>query len=216
MNTSTSDIFPKDEDILFGRGGRTNHHPGNKRLREIANSYRFTYHQAKKTEKPKVSKLIVAALRTANPPSRFLRMNDDTNLWEDVGDRRAAEKVSQTLREKDKAERMECSSQGAAQEAIAVVAPFLHTSTSLRGANLSPETVGPALPDLPDTKAERMECSSQGAAEEAIAVVAPLLHTSTSLRGANLSPETAGPALPDLPDAPPPIKTQKPEDTNWI
>ena len=58
--------------------------------------------EAKKIDKPNVSKLIVCALRGANPPSRFLRMNDETSQWEDVGDRRAAEKVSQTLREKDR------------------------------------------------------------------------------------------------------------------
>mmetsp|Transcript_29739 Transcript_29739/g.63071 ORF Transcript_29739/g.63071 Transcript_29739/m.63071 type:complete len:157 (+) Transcript_29739:1037-1507(+) len=56
----------------------------------------------KKVDKPKVSKLIVSALRGSNPPSRFLRMNEETTRWEDVGDKRAAEKVSQTLREKDR------------------------------------------------------------------------------------------------------------------
>mmetsp|Transcript_26474 Transcript_26474/g.50231 ORF Transcript_26474/g.50231 Transcript_26474/m.50231 type:complete len:354 (-) Transcript_26474:96-1157(-) len=101
-NVNSSDLFPKDEDVLFGRGGRTNHHPGNKRLREIVNKYRDTYFQAKKQDKPKVSKLIVSALRSANPPSRFMRMNEETTQWEDVGDKRAAEKVSQTLREKDR------------------------------------------------------------------------------------------------------------------
>ncbi len=100
MNTST-DFFPRDEDVLFGRGGRTNHHPGNVRLRTIVNNYRYAYNQAKKVDKPQVSRLIVSALRKANPPSRFLRHNEDTGRWEDVGDKRAAEKVSQTLREKD-------------------------------------------------------------------------------------------------------------------
>lgn len=95
-------LFPRDEDVLFGRGGRTNHHPGNKRLREIVDKYRDTYHRAKKVDKPKVSKLIVGALRSARPPSRFLRMNEATTRWEDVGDKRAAEKVSQTLREKER------------------------------------------------------------------------------------------------------------------
>ncbi len=98
-------ITPRDEDVLFGRGGKTNHHPGNKRLREIVNSYRSIYRQAKKVDKPKVAKLIVGALRAASPPSRFLRVNEATNQWEDVGDRRASEKVSQSLREKDKNER---------------------------------------------------------------------------------------------------------------
>lgn len=126
-------IIPKDEDVLFGRGGRTNHHPGNLRLRQIVETYRHIYYrkyppliplkrkdtlhviffksssslihlflEAKKIDKPNVSKLIVGALRSANPPSRFLRLNEETSRWEDVGDKRAAEKVSQTLREKDR------------------------------------------------------------------------------------------------------------------
>lgn len=40
LNTDSNGMFPKDEDILFGRGGRTNHHPGNKRLRDIVIKYR--------------------------------------------------------------------------------------------------------------------------------------------------------------------------------
>ena len=97
-----STSFPTDEDVLFGRGGRTNHHPGNKRLRDIVNRYRHVYTQAKKVDKPKLSKLIVNALRGAN--CRFLKMNEQTSRWEDVGDKRACEKVSQTLREKDRDE----------------------------------------------------------------------------------------------------------------
>jgi len=95
-------ITPRNEDVLFGRGGRTNHHPGNIRLREVVKQYQEAYRLAKKIDKPKISKLIVAALRTANPPSRFLRWNEQFNQWVDVGDRRATEKVSQTLREKER------------------------------------------------------------------------------------------------------------------
>ncbi len=98
-------ITPRNEDVLFGRGGRTNHHPGNIRLREVVRQYQEAYRLAKKIDKPKISKLIVAALRTANPPSRFLRLNEQLNEWVDVGDRRAAEKVSQTLREKERGNR---------------------------------------------------------------------------------------------------------------
>lgn len=115
-----SDIQPRDEDVLFGRGGKTNHHPGNKRLRVIVDHYRNTYCHAKKVDKPKVSKLIVAALRVASPPSRFLRLNEDTKSWVDVGDRRAAEKVSQTLREKDKDQKKQI--KAAKAQAIAAIA----------------------------------------------------------------------------------------------
>ena len=112
-STNAADIFPRDGDILFGRGGRTNHHPGNKRLREVVNKYRDTYNSAKKTDKPKVSKLIVSALFEAG--SRFLRMNEVTGRWEDVGDKRAAEKVSQTLREKDAEQKEEYLARRASQ-----------------------------------------------------------------------------------------------------
>ena len=82
--------------------------------------YRNSYCHAKKVDKPKVSKLIVAALRVASPPSRFLRLNEDTKSWIDVGDRRAAEKVSQTLREKDKDQKRQI--KAARAQAIAAVA----------------------------------------------------------------------------------------------
>ncbi|KAL3765942.1 hypothetical protein ACHAWO_005891 [Cyclotella atomus] len=94
--------MPTDADVLFGRGGRTNHHPGNVRLRTIVDHYKYGYEAARKTDKPRYAKAIVQALREHSTPSRFLRMNEATNQWEDVGDRRAAEKVSQTLREKEK------------------------------------------------------------------------------------------------------------------
>lgn len=121
--------MPTDADVLFGRGGRTNHHPGNKRLRMIVDHYKVPYEMARKADKvcslmqmlfdttyftfftehnlslafkPKYAKAIVQSLREHATPSRFLRINENTNQWEDVGDRRAAEKVSQTLREKEK------------------------------------------------------------------------------------------------------------------
>jgi len=56
----------------------------------------------------------------ASPPSRFLRLNEDTKSWVDVGDRRAAEKVSQTLREKDKDQKKQIKAVKA--QAIAAIA----------------------------------------------------------------------------------------------
>jgi hypothetical protein len=43
-----------------------------------------------------------SALHQANPPSRFLCRDEETRLWEDVGDKRAAEKVGQLIRKNDK------------------------------------------------------------------------------------------------------------------
>lgn len=105
LQGASGGIHPTDSDVLFGRGGRTNHHPGNKRLRSIVETYKCAYEGARKADKPKYSKAIVQALREAEVPSRFLRMNETTGEWEDVGDRRASEKVSQTLREKEREEK---------------------------------------------------------------------------------------------------------------
>jgi hypothetical protein len=47
-----------------------------------------------------VARVIVRAIRTGDPPGRFLRKDDKTGKWVDIGDKKAAEKTSQALREK--------------------------------------------------------------------------------------------------------------------
>merc|ERR1712106_917326 len=42
---------------------------------------------------------IVNAVRSQNPPGRFLQKDSKSNHWFDVGDQRAQEKTSQALRE---------------------------------------------------------------------------------------------------------------------
>ena len=111
MHTESPDFIPRCGDVRLGRGGRTNEHPGNMRLREIVKYYWQAYNQARTIDKHQVSKSIVSALRNANPPSRFLRHNEGPGRWEDVGDKRAAEKVSQTLRKKD-----QCSHEGSTNQ----------------------------------------------------------------------------------------------------
>ena len=50
-------------------------------------------------KKPQVAKLVVRAIRSSDPPGRFLKANDDGD-WYDIGDKKAAQKTSQALREK--------------------------------------------------------------------------------------------------------------------
>jgi hypothetical protein len=48
-----------------------------------------------------ISRDIVSAWRDQNPPGRFLIKDElNTGLWNDVGDQKAREKISQALREK--------------------------------------------------------------------------------------------------------------------
>jgi len=91
---------PTPNDILYGRGGGTNHHPGNKRYRRWVEDRKVEYVNSKRLDKPVVALDIVRRWRSQSPPGRFLKMDDKTGLWGDVGDKKAREKTSQALREK--------------------------------------------------------------------------------------------------------------------
>ena len=69
---------PADHDVLFGRGGMTNSHPGNRRFRDIISLHRPDYIRAIKMDKPAVARKIVRSIRQGSPPGRFLKKNDGT------------------------------------------------------------------------------------------------------------------------------------------
>ena len=52
-----------------------------------------------KKQKMAISRSIVDAVRSLNPPGRFLEKNAETGRWNDIGDRKAIEKTSQALRD---------------------------------------------------------------------------------------------------------------------
>jgi hypothetical protein len=58
------------------------------------------YLNSKRLDKPLVAMDIIKEWRELDPPGRFLKQDDDTKLWYDVGDKKAREKTSQALREK--------------------------------------------------------------------------------------------------------------------
>lgn len=115
-------IVVTEQDILCGRGGATNHHQGNKRFRDVVALHRPDYVAATKIRKPDVARKIVRAIRLASPPGRFLKKRDD-GKWVDIGDKKAAEKASQALREKGPdARKAAKTSSNAVAAAAAVVA----------------------------------------------------------------------------------------------
>ncbi|KAL9179933.1 hypothetical protein ACHAXT_007903 [Thalassiosira profunda] len=97
--TSSTVIQPNEEDVLLGRGKS---HPGNKRMRATAAIYRDLYAQAKREDKKGISAVVLVALQNANPPSRFLQKNAETGLYEVADDKKAVEKISSVMREKEK------------------------------------------------------------------------------------------------------------------
>jgi len=93
-------VLPRENDVLFGRGGGTNHHPGNRRWRQLVEDRKHEYARQSRLEKPMVSQHIIDRWRAQVPAGRFLKKNRTTGFWNDVGDKKAREKTSQALREK--------------------------------------------------------------------------------------------------------------------
>lgn len=88
----------QDNDVLSGRGGGTNVHPGNRFFRDLISMHRRTYLKARKNDKPDISRMIVRAIRQKK--GRFLKREDATGLWYEIGDDAAREKTSQALRQR--------------------------------------------------------------------------------------------------------------------
>jgi hypothetical protein len=61
---------------------------------------KVNYINSKRLDKPLVALGIIKEWRGQEPPGRFLKVDDRTGDWNDVGDKKAREKTSQALREK--------------------------------------------------------------------------------------------------------------------
>eukprot|EP00543_Licmophora_paradoxa_P008837 CAMPEP_0202458930 /NCGR_PEP_ID=MMETSP1360-20130828/28681_1 /ASSEMBLY_ACC=CAM_ASM_000848 /TAXON_ID=515479 /ORGANISM="Licmophora paradoxa, Strain CCMP2313" /LENGTH=481 /DNA_ID=CAMNT_0049079691 /DNA_START=222 /DNA_END=1667 /DNA_ORIENTATION=+ len=85
-------------DVLCGRGGLTNHHPGNVFFRRLVRLQQESYLRASKREKAGVAKDIVEQVRQTG--GKFLKKDPkNPGMWIDIGDKKAREKTSQALRE---------------------------------------------------------------------------------------------------------------------
>jgi hypothetical protein len=90
-------------DVLCGRGGKSNNHKGNRRLRELIRSHHPMYEAAAKLEKKGVATAVVGMWRAQDPQGRILEYDETSRTWRDVGNSEAAEKVCQKFRELTKA-----------------------------------------------------------------------------------------------------------------
>jgi len=86
--------------VLCGRGGMSNHHPGNEWYRRLIRSNRPLYRACPKHTKLLVSKAIVQAVEQQG--GRFLERNRQNGMWYVVPYKRAVDKTSQGLREKER------------------------------------------------------------------------------------------------------------------
>jgi len=87
----------RPEDVLSGRGGGTNRHPGNIHFRLVVSQAQPNYIKSRKKDKSIIARNIVQSIRNKN--GRFLKFHAESGLWHDVGNKKATEKTSQALRE---------------------------------------------------------------------------------------------------------------------
>lgn len=89
----------RDNDVLSGRGSAINNHQGNRFFQSLVKALRAEYVATAKVEKPIFARKIVEFIRGLNPPGRFLKQDPQTQLWYDIGNRKAMDKTRQALRE---------------------------------------------------------------------------------------------------------------------
>lgn len=89
---------PLPNDVICGRGGKANTHPGNVSFREEAKKLRSWYESSSKSEKFTISSFLVDIVRERG--GRFLKRNPDhAGRWIEADNSDVRKKASQSLRE---------------------------------------------------------------------------------------------------------------------
>lgn len=89
---------PRKSDILFGRGGGTNFHPGNMEYRRKIKMKQKDYIDAR--QRSTKSEIIAEIIREVQAEGgRFLKQDESSKLWYEVDEKEVKKKTSQTLRE---------------------------------------------------------------------------------------------------------------------
>uniref|UniRef100_A0A7S1URE3 DUF6824 domain-containing protein n=1 Tax=Grammatophora oceanica TaxID=210454 RepID=A0A7S1URE3_9STRA len=88
---------PTENDVLLGRGGRSNHWAGNKRYRKEVHNLQHWYKSSAKNEKTDLSQCLVNYVHQYG--GRFLKLDESCQRWYVVPNLVARRKASQALRE---------------------------------------------------------------------------------------------------------------------
>lgn len=101
---SVSSVTPGNTDVLCGRGGASNRHPGNQLYRRLIKNKRVKYALAEDLiEKKAIIHSVVLNVANQHPPGRFLiRSSSGHNgmpVWVEASELKIHDKVSQALRE---------------------------------------------------------------------------------------------------------------------
>lgn len=90
---------PNRNDVLCGRGGAVNSHPGNVAFRRLVHKHRTTYFASstRKLDKARIAKEIIAQVHAL--PGRFLKQDGKTGKWLEINEQKAKKKCGQAFRD---------------------------------------------------------------------------------------------------------------------
>ena len=91
---------PHDHDVLSKCNYSVNYHSGNGYFCRLLKKHKLEYFKATKSEKKNIPRAIVNNIRSRDPPGRFLKLDETTKKWHDIGDKKALSKTRQALRER--------------------------------------------------------------------------------------------------------------------
>jgi len=100
INSEEFIITPSETDILCGRGGASIHHPGNIWYRNLLRFARDWYRLCPKHTKLLMSKTIANAIQKQG--RRFLIRLESNGIWYPASNKKAIQKTSQALRERER------------------------------------------------------------------------------------------------------------------
>eukprot|EP00978_Attheya_sp_CCMP212_P031420 scaffold118656_cov49-Attheya_sp.AAC.2 len=108
MSRSTSTEVPDEEgiqhhphqnDILSGRGNRSNYHPGNEYFVALVKQYRKEYLMRSKKAKVKLAQNLIDEIAMLDPPGRFLKQHPESQRWYEISHKKIMDKTRQCLRD---------------------------------------------------------------------------------------------------------------------
>jgi len=92
-------VEKSDNDVLFGRGGESNYHPGNKHYRHLVEEAKPRYLSCDKNQKTKVAQSVVDRIHQTG--GRFLDKDKASGKWYVALNKVARTKVGQALRDRN-------------------------------------------------------------------------------------------------------------------
>jgi len=95
---------PGKHDYVGGAGNKWKDHPGNIKHRQIIEDNKDDYKALPSGQKGSLAMGVVQEWRSLDPPGRFLILNKQTKLYDDIGDGEAKEKVQTALSREKKTE----------------------------------------------------------------------------------------------------------------